>query len=224
MDALRTLTEFTEQGLLRSLEPQELLEVAKEAEQYEKAAKALKIYERAVSLGISNEDIQRRMANCFQKLGRTKEARERWLSLAEDYASNNDVEGGMTALQQAVDLEPSDLDLRQRLVDLLVESGDKAKAASQLQELINLRIALRMNLDVDPGRLNPVLKLIPGSLTKSFIAKKSFDAFSRDIQMDFPIWERKTYFDPAALAPGDGPIGKYRRWARQFYSQLETVQ
>jgi nitrite reductase/ring-hydroxylating ferredoxin subunit/putative sterol carrier protein len=43
-------------------------------------------------------------------------------------------------------------------------------------------------------------------------------AFTRDFARDFPIWEKKTYLDRPMLARGDGPIGAYRRWARQFYA------
>ncbi|MFE1479008.1 hypothetical protein ACFW6N_34835 [Streptomyces cyaneofuscatus] len=37
---------------------------------------------------------------------------------------------------------------------------------------------------------------------------------------DFPIWHTKQYQQPPRLAPGDGPIGPFRRWARRFYPQL----
>jgi nitrite reductase/ring-hydroxylating ferredoxin subunit len=39
----------------------------------------------------------------------------------------------------------------------------------------------------------------------------------RDARQDFPIWENKRYLARPALADGDGPIGRYRGWARQFY-------
>lgn len=45
-----------------------------------------------------------------------------------------------------------------------------------------------------------------------------WDAFIADFAKDFPIWENKTYLDQPMLAGGDGPIAKYRRWARQFYA------
>ena len=31
------------------------------------------------------------------------------------------------------------------------------------------------------------------------------------------------YVDPPALADGDGPVGAYRRWARQFYTNPASV-
>ncbi|WFB05990.1 Rieske (2Fe-2S) protein [Streptomyces sp. LX-29] len=44
-----------------------------------------------------------------------------------------------------------------------------------------------------------------------------------DMGKDFPIWEHKTYLERPRLAAGDGPIMKYRRWARQFYSPAPTA-
>jgi 3-ketosteroid 9alpha-hydroxylase-like protein/SCP-2 sterol transfer family protein len=46
-----------------------------------------------------------------------------------------------------------------------------------------------------------------------------WDAFVSDFARDFPIWETKAYLERPLLAAGDGPIGSYRRWTRQFYAQ-----
>ncbi len=49
------------------------------------------------------------------------------------------------------------------------------------------------------------------------------DAFMRDVerqlQEDIPIWEHKTYVERPLLVDGDGPIGTFRAWARQFYPE-----
>lgn len=44
-----------------------------------------------------------------------------------------------------------------------------------------------------------------------------WQAFNEDFSRDFPIWEKKAYLERPLLAGGDGPIGSYRKWARQFY-------
>ncbi|MEZ4449254.1 MAG: SCP2 sterol-binding domain-containing protein [Nannocystaceae bacterium] len=44
-----------------------------------------------------------------------------------------------------------------------------------------------------------------------------WEAFNADFPRDFPIWGNKAYIDRPLLAGGDGPIGRYRRWARRFY-------
>jgi hypothetical protein len=50
------------------------------------------------------------------------------------------------------------------------------------------------------------------------IASLLFKSFVHDTQQDFTIWQHKKYISQPALAEGDGPIGKYRQWARQFYA------
>lgn len=37
---------------------------------------------------------------------------------------------------------------------------------------------------------------------------------------DIPIWENKVYQERPMLTPVDGPVARYRRWFRQFYSTL----
>jgi len=43
--------------------------------------------------------------------------------------------------------------------------------------------------------------------------------YKTDVYQDFKIWENKKYLIRTHLAPGDGPIGFYRLWARQFYNE-----
>jgi hypothetical protein len=40
----------------------------------------------------------------------------------------------------------------------------------------------------------------------------------RQLEQDIPIWENKRHVKPPILSDGDGPIGKYRVWCRQFYT------
>ena len=40
---------------------------------------------------------------------------------------------------------------------------------------------------------------------------------NREVGQDAPIWETKRYVEKPILAEGDGPIGEYRRYCKQFY-------
>lgn len=42
-------------------------------------------------------------------------------------------------------------------------------------------------------------------------------AYVQDVSGDLDIWENKRYLDRPRIVSGDGPIGRYRRWVRQFY-------
>jgi cholesterol 7-desaturase len=46
-------------------------------------------------------------------------------------------------------------------------------------------------------------------------------AFWRDLTLDFPIWENKAYVEHPRLAKGDGPVIAFRRWAGQFYVDVD---
>jgi nitrite reductase/ring-hydroxylating ferredoxin subunit len=48
---------------------------------------------------------------------------------------------------------------------------------------------------------------------KAFIAE-----IERQLGQDIPIWEHKIMKSRPVLCDGDGPIGVYRRWCKQFYS------
>ena len=42
----------------------------------------------------------------------------------------------------------------------------------------------------------------------------------KQMNEDIPIWENKIFVQRPVLCDGDGPIGPFRRWARQFYSEV----
>ena len=48
-------------------------------------------------------------------------------------------------------------------------------------------------------------------------------ALIRDLEkqmaQDIPIWENKRHHERPLLCDGDGPLGVYRRWAKQFFSE-----
>ena len=42
---------------------------------------------------------------------------------------------------------------------------------------------------------------------------------NREVGQDAPFWETKRYVERPILAEGDGPIGEYRRYCKQFYPE-----
>jgi phenylpropionate dioxygenase-like ring-hydroxylating dioxygenase large terminal subunit len=41
---------------------------------------------------------------------------------------------------------------------------------------------------------------------------------SRQLEQDIPIWENKIQWESPVLCDGDGPVGPFRKWCRQFYT------
>lgn len=49
------------------------------------------------------------------------------------------------------------------------------------------------------------------------------DLLTEQVGQDIVIWEHKTYRPRPALADNDGPIMRFRSWARQFYADASTA-
>jgi len=88
---------------------------------------------------------------------------------------------------------------------------------------INLKIGMMVKDIQHPEKINALLKLVPRKLIQNIILRTAFKGYQFDVSQDFKIWENKIYITPPALAKGDGPVGLYRKWAKQFYYQKESV-
>ncbi|MDB4966031.1 MAG: Rieske family iron-sulfur cluster-binding protein [Myxococcales bacterium] len=62
------------------------------------------------------------------------------------------------------------------------------------------------------------LKKLPDKDVTKSVGRAFIGEVSRQLEQDIPIWENKVYWDHPVLCDGDGPIGLFRKWSRQFYS------
>ena len=60
---------------------------------------------------------------------------------------------------------------------------------------------------------------ITAGVGKAFVAE-----ISRQLEQDKPVWENKIYIDPPMLCSGDGPVGTFRQWCKQFYPEAEYAK
>jgi nitrite reductase/ring-hydroxylating ferredoxin subunit len=65
-----------------------------------------------------------------------------------------------------------------------------------------------------------VKKLATGDVT-STVGAAFIREIERQLAQDIPIWENKIYVNPPLVVDNDGPIGIFRRWTKQFYSETE---
>ena len=88
---------------------------------------------------------------------------------------------------------------------------------------VELNIAMSIQYLEKPSRIHPLLAMFPKRMLTEWILKAAIREYASDVAQDVPIWQLKRYVAPPALAEGDGPIGAYRRWARQFYLASDTA-
>jgi 3-ketosteroid 9alpha-monooxygenase subunit A len=67
-------------------------------------------------------------------------------------------------------------------------------------------------------RFNFTIKKLVNEGVTSTVGQAFLREVCRQVEQDIPIWENKIYIHPPVLVDGDGPIGMYRRWVKQFYS------
>jgi nitrite reductase/ring-hydroxylating ferredoxin subunit len=84
---------------------------------------------------------------------------------------------------------------------------------------IDLRLGISLRrLGGAPGLLRPLGGIGPiRAAVEEIVLDQTFRAFKRDVAQDFAIWNHKAWVPNPALAPGDGPVARYRRWAIRFY-------
>lgn len=83
---------------------------------------------------------------------------------------------------------------------------------------LQLRLALAVKEIESSAKVHPLAVLIPKKTLTQLILWGGFRAYTKDVRDDFKVWNHKKYIMKPPLAKGDGPIGLYRKWARQFYS------
>ena len=86
--------------------------------------------------------------------------------------------------------------------------------------LIDLVLVSQLREIRRPRRFISGLGFLPMKLRHRLMNRFVMSQQKRDILQDVGIWERKQYRSTSRLCQADGPIGKYRRYCRQFYLKL----
>jgi len=65
------------------------------------------------------------------------------------------------------------------------------------------------------------MKALPDETATESICELNDRITNEQFTQDVPIWENKIYRERPIITKNDGPISQYRRWFRQFYSDLD---
>lgn len=84
------------------------------------------------------------------------------------------------------------------------------------REMLKLSVAVSLHHVTQPGKINPLLRLVPRGLLNRLILGASMRGYKSDVSQDFEIWRNKISIERPPLAEGDGPIHTFRQWTKQF--------
>ena len=87
-------------------------------------------------------------------------------------------------------------------------------------EFVELTLVSQAREVARPGRFIVGLGFLPRKLRNRVMNRILIYEERRYVAQDVVIWERKRYQSPPRLCRADGPIGKYRLYCRQFYSDI----
>ncbi|HKT28519.1 Rieske 2Fe-2S domain-containing protein [Dyella sp.] len=81
-----------------------------------------------------------------------------------------------------------------------------------------MRLTLAASVEApEPSWLPGPIRRLARSQIEKTLRHSFLWAIVKDVYKDFPLWHHKKYHHHPRLNSGDGPIGKLRGWAQQFY-------
>jgi phenylpropionate dioxygenase-like ring-hydroxylating dioxygenase large terminal subunit len=90
---------------------------------------------------------------------------------------------------------------------------------SGIVDAINLATTVPVDDQSTQVRFNFFVRKFDDEKLTSTVADAFVSEINKQIQEDTPIWEHKRFLPVPALADGDGPILKFRKWYSQFYAE-----
>lgn len=82
---------------------------------------------------------------------------------------------------------------------------------------IDLRAAVAVRDPRQDPDASPWLRALAPLLLSRASRRALLKTYCSDVEQDFHIWRNKRHIARPLLAQGDGPVGTFRKWARQFY-------
>ena len=83
---------------------------------------------------------------------------------------------------------------------------------------VKLFYTMQMAPITRPEKIHPLMKRLPSSVVEKIMIKSLLKGFQHDVEDDIAIWSSMKPVSQPRLCKADGPIYKYRKWSRQFYS------
>ena len=119
----------------------------KVAESYQKSGfnlKAIALYKKIIRLDLSYMDARERLVNLYLQQGHHSEAKAELRRMADYFHSQNTLSRALACYEKMVDIDPSNLDARIKITEILVREGKREKATrhfvAMARELLEKRL------------------------------------------------------------------------------------
>lgn len=171
--ACQALSKLITERIVRPVSPDELAAAAERAESSGELGEAVHLLKRAVEFQRSDTDLRMRLAGSLSKMGSSDEAAAEYKFVGRLHAEAGRAREACSSLRRALATMPSDVEARESLVDVLLNSADVAEAANEALELADAylkvglaqkaRAATRKVLEANPPEPVPLQKKLAES-------------------------------------------------------------
>ena len=122
------LSRLVSERMVRPISADELRQLAEQAELNSDIDEAMRLMRRALDLERNDIALRKKLAGLLDRAGEKQEAATEYKLLANSFMDAGRTNDAVDALRKAIDLMPSDVTTRERLFQLLSESGGKTVA------------------------------------------------------------------------------------------------
>lgn len=161
--------------------------------------------------------------------------RSRWLDMNEnavDQVHFKYVHGTHTIPETEVEVKGPVLHCRSRMkmgtargeIDGGIETLDHGPAFQVVRvtgavETLMVNTATPIDAETTDVSFAYSVRRAEGADSRAGVGAARIRDLEHQMEQDIRIWENKKYWERPLLCDGDGPIGTYRKWMRQFFSE-----
>ncbi|MDP6930365.1 MAG: PQQ-binding-like beta-propeller repeat protein [Planctomycetota bacterium] len=153
----KALASLLDEGLIKSISLQDIVPLAEEAASEHRLRDATNLFEKAVVLGVGIPHVHSRLSEIYEQAEEYGLSADHLKKMSEFHVAGQDLDAAIEKLVQAIELIPTDLDARERLVELTVGHADHRPVG--LDPVAEGRTLVDLYLEVgDTSRVREILE------------------------------------------------------------------
>jgi tetratricopeptide (TPR) repeat protein len=129
------VAEMVRAGHLRPLTSDEMVRLAEEHSRAARTAEAIRLYRRTLETEHANAGVREKLAETYARHGEPAKAAGEYKLLAHRALEQGDAQAAVGWYRKAMALAPDDYAVRERIVQVLVDSGRRKEAATEALKL-----------------------------------------------------------------------------------------
>ncbi len=134
-DVLKTLYALLTAKEIAPIASVQLVQLAFNFSSTGQLEKCMRLYERAIELGVTDIDLDIRLAKTYEALGMGEEAIEKYAAHAKEAVESGKLEEAADAYRKIVSLDKSKLGAHEELIDTLIAQGQHQNAVKESERL-----------------------------------------------------------------------------------------